>query len=702
MKLVSLEIENFRQFYGKTPLIKFASGEENITVFHGSNGSGKTALLNAFTWLLFESHTKGFTQEETLVNHRAAQEAQIGGSVVVSVALTFEHSGRTHFAQRKLELTKPKEDLPQSSWKKDGGELQVSVTNDSGAAKLQDNPLDIIGRILPKQLHNYFFFDGERIEAIVQPNATERKNLGDATKSLLRLEAMVRAENRLGNQVKNTFRERLAAVSGSDIQEITRKEREQEKIVENAEQRIQLCESEIDSYKVNITEIEKTLRDGKQTRELQEQRDGLAKDAKEQDDFVKEAEDDLRRLITKDAYSIFLKPLMMKIEDKTSELRQRGELPSGIKRDFVDRLLEEKSCICGRELVPESEPSNLVANWRARSGLQAVEEKVLMLSAGVPHIAEKAEHLPRRFTTTLAKIEKCDKRRESINSKLQHVSEQIKDTTVLESAQGLESKRQSFTEKIITHEREKISNEHNIQVAKEELKKLEQQKAKVEKLNKAQITAQKRLDACIKSVGVLSSIRETYERLFRRKLRERLVQNFSKLSSTPYTPVLSDDYSLHLVNNTGGEEIYVAASQGENQVLGLTFISSIISLARDLLDKPSTQEIVGSSSPSTYPLVMDSPFGALDPAYRENVAILIPQLTDQVVVMVSSTQWKGQVESAMKSRVGRHYVFCYHTTRDGAKGYEIELDGRSYPVVKGSSDVHEYTEILTTYEDASL
>ncbi|MBN2685345.1 MAG: AAA family ATPase [Pontiellaceae bacterium] len=44
MKLISLQMHNFRQFYGTTPLIIFASDIANVTVFHAENGAGKTAL----------------------------------------------------------------------------------------------------------------------------------------------------------------------------------------------------------------------------------------------------------------------------------------------------------------------------------------------------------------------------------------------------------------------------------------------------------------------------------------------------------------------------------------------------------------------------------------------------------------------------------------------------------------------------------
>ncbi len=50
MKLTSIKMCNFRQFYGKTPEILLAGGKErNTTVIHGNNGAGKTGLLNAFT-----------------------------------------------------------------------------------------------------------------------------------------------------------------------------------------------------------------------------------------------------------------------------------------------------------------------------------------------------------------------------------------------------------------------------------------------------------------------------------------------------------------------------------------------------------------------------------------------------------------------------------------------------------------------------
>ena len=55
MRLLQLRLCNFRQFHGESPSINLEpmSSARNVVLFHGINGSGKTAILNAFTWVLY-------------------------------------------------------------------------------------------------------------------------------------------------------------------------------------------------------------------------------------------------------------------------------------------------------------------------------------------------------------------------------------------------------------------------------------------------------------------------------------------------------------------------------------------------------------------------------------------------------------------------------------------------------------------------
>ncbi|MDN6161806.1 MAG: AAA family ATPase [Atopostipes sp.] len=52
MKIEKLEIENFRQFYGKQ-VIEFGQGENNVTIILGANGNGKTGIFRAIMFALY-------------------------------------------------------------------------------------------------------------------------------------------------------------------------------------------------------------------------------------------------------------------------------------------------------------------------------------------------------------------------------------------------------------------------------------------------------------------------------------------------------------------------------------------------------------------------------------------------------------------------------------------------------------------------
>ncbi|WP_237042440.1 AAA family ATPase [Photobacterium damselae] len=71
MKLIKIKINNFRQFYGSQE-IEFATDKnKNVTLIHGENNGGKTALLNALRWCLYEKTTDNLLDSKNLMNKHA-------------------------------------------------------------------------------------------------------------------------------------------------------------------------------------------------------------------------------------------------------------------------------------------------------------------------------------------------------------------------------------------------------------------------------------------------------------------------------------------------------------------------------------------------------------------------------------------------------------------------------------------------------
>ena len=143
-----------------------------------------------------------------------------------------------------------------------------------------------------------------------------------------------------------------------------------------------------------------------------------------------------------------------------------------------------------------------------------------------------------------------------------------------------------------------------------------------------QVLCQRRIAATQDAIERLNEVRLRLEKQFRVSLEKRVQELFSEISFTPYIPQLNEKYELTLVENTGGKNALVAASTGENQILSLAFIGSIIDQVREWSKKNT---LMGPDS-STFPIVMDSPFGSLDEIYRRQIAKTIPRLANQLIV----------------------------------------------------------------------
>ncbi len=144
------------------------------------------------------------------------------------------------------------------------------------------------------------------------------------------------------------------------------------------------------------------------------------------------------------------------------------------------------------------------------------------------------------------------------------------------------------------------------------------------------------------------------------------------------------------MENTSGVEAPVAASTGENQILSLSFIGGII----DRVRRWSQRNTLMGYDSSTFPIVMDSPFGSLDQIYRRQVAKAIPQLANQLVILVTKTQWQGEVETETELLIGREYVLTYHSPKANCESDSIELSQQNYFLVQPSLNNFEYSAIV--------
>jgi len=682
MKLLSIRLGNFRQFYGQTPEIKFASGEQNITVIHGNNGAGKTTLLNAFTWVLYERFTAAFAAPDQLVNKRALSEVEDGKAVKCSVELQFEHNYQRYRVERLCRAYNRGKTVEYGQT-----ECSLWVSGDDGRWQLTTHPLDeVIGRILPRSLHQYFFFDGERIESWGREE--KKGEIAEATKELLGVEVFDRALRHLKESQKS-FEGELESIGDPQTKQLLREKDQLEQKRKSLSDRQAEIAQELNSHTQIKEELNNELRALSGAEELQQRRADLEKQQQDLRQRLKQIKSELKREISNQAYTVFLPSAIEKFRGLMEQLRHRGELPRGIKQQFVQDLLAQQKCICGTHLAQGSQAYTLVAQWMNKSGVGDVEESALRLLGEVSELENKAESFWKNLNSLRDEMNEKRQELSAIETQFDTVKSKLRNYPDSD-IQKLQKRLDKTESRMSELERETGSNEQKIQILEGDIAQKEKQVSKHQSKEKKQQLAQKRIQVTGEAMTCIKEMKNRLDTEFRLELERRVQEIFQQISFTPYAPQLSEKYELSLLDKSTLFEQPVAASTGENQILSLSFIGAIMDRVRQW---SQDQMHLGPDS-STFPMVMDSPFGSLDEVYRRQVAKALPQLASQLVVLVSKTQWRGEVEEEMTDRIQQEYVLVYHSPKPDCEADSLSRLGQQYPLVKPSDNDFEYTEIM--------
>ncbi|MCM1982157.1 AAA family ATPase [Lyngbya confervoides] len=684
MKLLSLKLHNFRSFYGEHRLTFAKSRDRNITVIHGNNGSGKTALLNAFTWALYEKFTAALASPEQVVNRRAIAEAKLKTTVDCWVEVGFEHDGKQYRVKRSCRAQKTKDGADQSR-----SDLFMQFSGDDGRWLLLPNgqkPEDVISRILPKSLHQYFFFDGERIEQIWRVD--KRPEIAEATKKLLGVEAIDRAIKHL-TLARKSLEEELGGIGDAETQHLLAEKKQ----LETEQEEIQTWMEEVETELAAQLEVKHTLQQKllelSEVEQRQRQRELLQSQDQDLRDRLLAAKKNLKRLISTRGYTVFLPPIAAKFREIVKDREQKGELPADIKQTFVQDLLDRERCICGAELHEGSSHREAVQAWLEKAGLADVEAATYRVQAQVDELERQIPEFWREVDQEQATIRQIKQKIGQINEELDEIGEQLRQSS-REDVRNLQLRLDSVEHRIESYTLEKGQNQEREVRLDQAIRQLNKQ-LKERKQNKGrQKLAQDRISAAQDAVDRLKQLKVNQDVLFREQLEAEIAQLYGEISFKPYQPRLSERYELSLVNVEEDPDNAVGASTGENQILSLAFIGSIIERVRQW----SKAGLIMGPDSSTFPVVMDSPFGSLDSLYRRQVAKLLPGLADQMVVMVSKTQWRTEVAEEMQDRIGREYVLTYNSPKSELAIDDIERGGERYPLVRQSPNEFEYTEVI--------
>ncbi|SFR96863.1 DNA sulfur modification protein DndD [Halomicrobium zhouii] len=668
MKLDTLSLQNFRQFRDEE--ISFARGEtRNVTVIHGSNGSGKTTLLNAFTWLLYEE-VDFDTRPERLASEGAMAAADPGDEVTVSVTLEFSHDDADYTATRTATYEK------QSPTDFDGilNEPTLVVEYDDGSGvNRPENPGEVLSQIIPERLSELFFFDGEDIDELAGIDNQDR--IQEAIQNIMGLTILERATRHLGD-VADRFESQVQDSASEELRELIDEKQATETDIEDLQRKKKDKERAIERVGTEISDIDQKLERLDESAQLQENREAYREDVTGLEDDVDEINAQIKAAITENGFIPLAMPLIRESAQEIDQLRKDGVIPSELSDDFLNSLLEAKQCLCGRDLEHDSEPYDHVASLRGEVASDGVEQGALRVvghlrqfTDGRTEFFDDVDELIERRQEKHEQIDRLEERISSISSELKGLDATTPGGQSISDLETDRENKQQEKEQLIADrggiEEQISSKEADVEELEADIAEQKDEQAETQLARRRQRAAEL----------VETDLANNFEAL-KDKVRtwsnQEVNDTFGKIASKNLEAEITEEFELKIQQSVEDQQVEVDKSTGERQIASLAFVGSLVKIAKKRYEAGSESEYFTGG---IYPLVMDSPFGALDKDHRREVSRILPTLASQVVVFATDSQWEGPVEEEMSDIAGEQYWLDFDDGEGTNKSPQTQIKG---------------------------
>lgn len=648
MELIRIKLKNFRQFEGDE--IEFARERgKGVTVVHGSNGSGKTTLLNAFTWLFYEE-VDFDTRPNRLVTEGTIAEASIGDQLTVSVQVQFEHEETEYIAERTATFEKRSAD----DFDGELVDMELTVKYKQGTSwRERGNPENTLDQILPERLSTLFFFDGEDIEELAGIDNQER--IQESIQNIMGLTILERSTRHM-DDVAGRFEDEVEEHASEELSGLIERKREIEETIEGLEQRKDDTERSIDHTETEIRDIEQKLEQLDESVALQQRRKEYREERENLEAQVEKINDEIKSEIDEKGFVPLAMPLINDTAEQLDEMRQEGVIPSDLKNSYLESLLDAGRCICGRPLEPGTKHYEQVAALKGEAIKKGVEQ-------GAHNIIGHLNQMSDMESAFFDNIEEYIQERKQVRDDIERLTEKIDEigselqemdqtTTGGVSIPELEAKREMKEDEKVDLINKRGRIEEKIDRKDEEIESLKEEIENKRDEREEALVAKRRQKAAELVGEELGVAFDKLKNKVRQLSNEKIKETFGSIASKELTAEVTEDFELKIWQDVGGERVEVDKSTGERQIASLAFVGSLVDIARERYESDGDSEYFTGG---IYPLVMDSPFGALDKSHRRQVSRVIPELANQIIVLATDSQWDGPVEEEMAPKVGQQY-----------------------------------------------
>ena len=365
MKISGIELKNWRGFLGDTT-IKFSTDtEKKVNLIIAENGTGKSNLMEAIYWCLYGDMPDSAAEPERKLTTEAVIRNQ---KALVKLTVKDSRSDKTYILQRVLE----KDDHNRGA----GEARAVSYTkNDPSPKDISSFPV-LIDKLLPKHLSNFFLFSGEGVSKYFKPEADSQ--LKNAIENVQGIAWSKLALTELEDEIEDLKREIQSFQTNNSEVEGALADLSQYK-----EERLGLKDKrkglldELEKLGIEYKSISKKIleSDNQEIKRLEKEKEEKRTKINVFQSIVTEHQNQIKEAFEKQIFHINAFSIKEPLAEFHQELKAKNLIPGSIAKPFVEKILEEKKCICGTELEEGSdEEKNLIIIRDSRAQTEEMEK----------------------------------------------------------------------------------------------------------------------------------------------------------------------------------------------------------------------------------------------------------------------------------------------------------------------------------------
>ena len=642
MRIENIEIQNFRQYRNLSFKFPHVQGGNDLHIIYANNGVGKTNVLNAITWCLYdtEMHLGDKNTALAILNNQKVQELRQhlpeGGNTIgdatVSILFSSDDAAEKIRFQRVGKFNVTNEAVIPVNTK---FSIMHFVDGEWNSIDSEEETLSLVKKNVPEEIHEYIFFDGEHLESYFK--AGQFENIKNGIEELTQAKIIEKAETAFNKYLTDILNPQIA---NSSVKDIASAQKELDKIqsaidaavasIDTLKTQINNCDDEIATLdniiSGHVHVSEKTARLKEVDGLIETLKDKIAKKKAEMMVFARE-------YVQYFAMYPAIKSLYVYIQEQD----KHGKLPPRIDKFLLKAIEEHKHClVCDQDLSDHS--YSFIQELRKE--LEVSSDTSALLNKTVVVLRQYLEKLSqyKAKSETLINEEKALRKQHNdyleeekqLNTYLMNIPNTEAITKAIEDKKEYRKKRDDIVAKKGVEEEHKKKLDNDLYNQSKVLKSLIEKNKQLEKINQ-------QAEYCKKCRNVLKETRLDLLEESRREMEQETFDAFSRLlwKKDTFSKVeILEDYTFRLLDKYGSQTLG-SCSAAERALLALSFTLA--------LQKVSMHDSL---------LFIDTPIGRVDPDNGQNFVNTLCKIAKekQVILTFTPAEYDDKVAAAMQGQ----------------------------------------------------